>query len=421
MHYRKIAATLFIISWEGVHILAVLRIGTSGWDYVDWVGVFYPSEKRKLEYYSKVFNTAEVDSTFYSLPIPRVVESWVRRTPKSFVFAAKIPRTITHKKMIDPKMDVAKDLDLFLSLMMPLHDAEKLGPLLFQLPPGLKYDLSRLEGLLSFLPSGYKFAVEFRDPSWLKNEVYKLLDKYSVAYTIVDEPLLPPICQVTADFTYIRWHGRGQRPWYNYRYKREELAEWIPRIRELEGSVKEIYGYFNNHFHGYACESALMVLEMLGVLTPEQAEAKKRVDQHFKTGRALVPPPAAKAKGLQAYLLAQSSDPSQLILLFTDERRVKRASEIPVEQVIVEEASPTYIKAKVKDYTVIVDAENKIILHNCADFSRVSVAKQFCKHLARLFTALPRELAVSILRILNSELEEWTFKPLTGEEEDMQS
>lgn len=391
-------------------------IGTSGWDYVDWVGVFYPKEKGKLEYYSKVFKTAEVDSTFYSYPAPKVVDSWTRRTPADFIFSAKIPRTITHRKMANPKLDVAKDLELFLSLMKSLSEAGKLGPLLFQLPPGLKYDIGRLEELLASLPSGHKFAVEFRDVGWLRDETYKVLEKYGVAYTIVDEPLLPPECIVTADFAYIRWHGRGRRPWYNYHYKREELEAWVPKVKELESCVSELYGYFNNHFHGYACENALAVLEMLGVLTPEQAEVKRRVEEHFKSGELLVPPPAcAKLKGLQALLLAQSDKPSDLIALFTDERRIKRSQEIPSAEVKVEELGEHYVKAKVKEYTVVIDCESKTLLHDCADFSRVSVAKQFCKHVAKLFTALPQQLSSSILKKIHQEVEEWTFKPLVGE------
>ncbi|RLE53353.1 MAG: hypothetical protein DRJ33_01255 [Candidatus Methanomethylicota archaeon] len=397
--------------------MAKIFIGTSGWDYVDWVGVFYLKDKGKLEYYSKVFNTAEIDSTFYDYPIPRVVESWVKRTPRSFVFAAKVPRTVTHKKMINPRLDIAKDLELFLNLMKPLAEAGKMGPLLFQLPPGLKYDLDRLEALLANLPTKYKFAVEFRDPSWLREETYSVLEKYEVAYTIVDEPLLPPECIVTANFAYIRWHGRGQKPWYNYHYKREELEAWIPKVKEVEAQVSELYGYFNNHFHGYACDNALTVLEMLGILTLEQAEAKKRLSEHFKAGKLFIPPPAsAKLKGLQAYMLAQSNNPSDLIMLFTDEKRIKRSQEIPTSEVLIEELTDNYVKAKVKDYVVVVDGDSKVILHDCADFSRVSTAKQFCKHLARLFTTMPQQTAVKLLKKIHQEIDEWTFKPLVGEE-----
>jgi len=392
-----------------------IRIGTSGWDYADWVGVFYPQPKRKFEFYSKVFSTVEIDSTFYSLPSPRLVYVWERRASKGFVFSAKIPKIITHKKELKLKLGVEDDLDLFLNLMSPLKRSGKLGPLLFQLPPSLKFDLGLLEDLLDILPREFMFAIEFRDMSWLRDEAFRLLRKYNVAYTIVDEPLLPPLCEVTANFAYIRWHGRGGRPWYYYRYKREELEEWIPRIRDVSSRVEVVYGYFNNHFHGFACESALMVLEMLGILTPEQVKVKERVDEYFRTGKALVPPPALRVKGLQVYNILSSGDPMKLVKLFVDKRRFERAMQISDDEVSVEELSPSMVRAKIRDYVIIIDVENKILLHDCADFARVSVVKQFCKHVTKLFSLLPSDLALKILRQMYGELDEWTFRPLVEE------
>lgn len=106
-----------------------------------------------------------------------------------------------------------------------------------------------------------------------------LLRKYQVAYTNVDEPLLPSDVYVTTDFAYFRWHGRGKKPWFNYRYKIEELEPWIPKIRKTSEKVKQVYGYFNNHFHGYAPENCLNLLERLTELTPQQAETKKRMSK----------------------------------------------------------------------------------------------------------------------------------------------
>jgi len=105
--------------------------------------------------------------------------------------------------------------------------------------------------------------------------------KNSVAYTNVDEPLLPPEIHVTADFAYFRWHGHGKRPWFDYRYKKEELEPWVPKVKQAAKGVKKIYGYFNNHFHGYGVENCLQVLEMLGVLNQEQEKAKQNVEEHF--------------------------------------------------------------------------------------------------------------------------------------------
>ncbi len=388
-----------------------IRIGTSGWDYSDWVGVFYPSPRRKFEYYCKVFNTVEIDSTFYSLPSPKLVRSWVRRSPKNFIFAAKIPRLITHKKELNLKLGIERDLELFLSLIQPLKKANKLGPLLFQLPPSMECNLELVEELLEILPRDFMFAIEFRHSSWINDETFNLLRKHNVAYVIVDEPLLPPLCEVTANFAYIRWHGRGKRPWYYYRYKPEELREWVPRVKEVSEKVDVVYGYFNNHFHGFACESALIVLEMLGIITPEQVQAKRRVEEQFKSGRALVPSPAVKG-GLRVYTILSSDDPSKLVQLFTDKRRLKRASKISIDEIVVEEASPEMIRARVRDYIIIVDVEDKLLMHNCADFARVSVVKQFCKHIARLFQVIPMDLSSRILKQMYNDLNEWTFRPL---------
>lgn len=116
--------------------------------------------------------------------------------------------------------------------------------------------------------------------SWLRNETWDLLRKYKVAYTIVDEPLLPPEIHITSSIAYFRWHGKGEKPWFNYRYSKEELDPWIPRVEATSGKVKKVYGYFNNHFHGYAPENCLQVLEMLGMLETRQQEAMERVKRH---------------------------------------------------------------------------------------------------------------------------------------------
>ncbi len=390
-------------------------MGTSGWSYIDWVGPFYDSDKYMLRQYSEVFNTAEVDSTFYSYPSPGAVKAWVRSTPKGFVFAAKVPKIITHEKELMVREGVVEDLERLLSLMQPLRDAGKLGPLLFQLPPSLKLDLDRLERLFKELPEGYEFAVEFRDPSWLVEDSFKLLERFKVAYVIVDEPLLPPIVKITAPFAYVRWHGRGSRPWYNYHYSLDELKPWIPRLEEVLSRVEVAYGYFNNHFHGYAVSNCLQMLKLMGRLTTRQAEALSKVEGFF-AGRRAVPPPAALArKGMELYAILASDDPARLLELFMDRRRLERAREIPDGEVAIEEAGPTMVRAKVKEYTVVLDTESKQLLHDCADWSRVAAVRQMCKHVGKLFMSLPRQLAAQLLKKLYEERDEWVFRPLTGE------
>jgi uncharacterized protein YecE (DUF72 family) len=264
-----------------------LFIGTSGWSYNEWTGVFYPaSSTNKLSFYSKVFTTAEVDSSFYAYPSKGLVLGWARYTPENFVFSIKLPRLLTHEKKLDLGKGVEADLIRFLSLMRPLIATGKLGPVLVQLPPSYSFqtDFEKLRGFLGQVPEDVKFAVEFRHPSWLRDEVWSLLRGKNVANVIVDEPLLPPDLVTTADFSFIRWHGHGTRPWYNYRYKDKELETWVPKVKEVQSRVKTTYGYFNNHFSGFAVENSLRMMEMIGVSTPRQQEVRTRASRFIDTG-----------------------------------------------------------------------------------------------------------------------------------------
>jgi uncharacterized protein YecE (DUF72 family) len=264
-----------------------LFIGTSGWSYKEWNGVFYPTaDTNKLSYYSKVFGTAEVDSTFYAYPSKGLVLGWARYSPDNFVFSVKLPQELTHDKRLDVSKGVETDLVRFLSLMKPLIAAGKLGPVLIQLPPSYSYekDFERLKGFLGIIPDDVKFAVEFRHPSWLREDVWDLLKSRNVANVIVDEPLLPPDTVVTADFAFIRWHGHGTRPWYNYRYKDKELKAWVPKVQEVVARTKTTYGYFNNHFRGFAVENSLKMMGMLGVANAKQDEAKEKATRFLDGG-----------------------------------------------------------------------------------------------------------------------------------------
>jgi uncharacterized protein YecE (DUF72 family) len=260
--------------------LAEIRLGTSGWSYDEWVDVFYPNkETPKLSYYAVLFETAEINSTFYAYPNPRTVIGWLRHTPRDFKFAVKLPQQITHKKRLSMKEDVEEDLHNFLDLLRPIIDTEKLGAVLIQLPPSFdNKSVDQLEEFFAALPDDIRFAVEFRHQSWVSNKTWKLLEQYRVAYTIVDEILLPPDVIVTTDFAFFRWHGRNPKFWYNYTYSKKELKPWIPKLKEVSDQVKEVYGYFNNHPKGQAVRNLLDMNELLGRLTPEQAEVKKRVE-----------------------------------------------------------------------------------------------------------------------------------------------
>ena len=268
--------------------MAGLLIGTSGWSYNEWAGAFYPDSKtNKLSYYSKIFGTAEVDSSFYAFPSKGLVLGWARYTPDDFVFSVKLPQLLTHEKKLDPEKGVEADLVRFLGLLKPLIAAGKLGPVLIQLPPSFSFqpDFGKLKSFLEMSPEDVKFAVEFRHPSWLREETWSLLRGKNVANVIVDEPLLPPDTVITADFAFIRWHGRGSRPWYNYRYSEKELDTWVPKVKDVTSRVKATFGYFNNHFRGFAVENSLKMMEKLGISTPRQDEIRERATRFLETGR----------------------------------------------------------------------------------------------------------------------------------------
>jgi len=205
-------------------------LGTSGWSYKEWEGVFYQKgEKRKLRAYSQVFKTAEIDSTFYRNPSKGMVIGWLKYSPSDFLFSAKLPKLITHTKRLGLKGDFKADLDAFLELMRPLQLGGKLACLLIQLPPSYDYNLENLEAFFGVLDPVFKYAVEFRNLSWMKDETWELLEKYDVAYVNVDEPLLPPEVHFTADLTYFRWHGRGEKIWFDYHHRKDEREPWVPR------------------------------------------------------------------------------------------------------------------------------------------------------------------------------------------------
>ena len=213
--------------------LSNIFLGTSGWSYKEWEGNFYQkgTGQSKLRAYSRVFKTAEIDSTFYRNPSKGTVMGWLKYSPSDFVFTAKLPKTITHDKALGLKKDVKADLEQFLDLMRPLQLGGKLGCLLIQLPPKYSYNPQNLEAFFELLDPVFRYAVEFRNLSWLvpETETFELLKKYRVAYTVVDEPLLPPEVHLTADFAYFRWHGHGERIWFDYRYSKEQLEEWAPK------------------------------------------------------------------------------------------------------------------------------------------------------------------------------------------------
>jgi uncharacterized protein YecE (DUF72 family) len=209
-----------------------------------------------LEYYCHHFATVEINNSFYRLPREATFQKWRDRVPKSFTFAVKASRYITHiKKLNEP----AESAQLFLTRATFLGD--KLGAILFQLPPRLKVKLDRLGEILQALPEDLRCCFEFRHTSWFCKEVYDILRRYNSALCIADSPVFPLVIQRTADFSYLRLHGSTVL--YGSRYSPEELKTWAERIERMLDEDADVYVYFDNDAEGYAAMNALELMSLL--------------------------------------------------------------------------------------------------------------------------------------------------------------
>ncbi|MFW9966643.1 MAG: DUF72 domain-containing protein [Candidatus Thorarchaeota archaeon] len=254
-----------------------LHIGTSGWSYEnDWKDVFYHSRGSLLQQYLSIFETAEINSTFYALPQPNFVKH-LASVPEEKFFTAKIPKKVTHDSRLDLSGEGGSVLESFFSLMSTMKD--KIAALLIQLPPWDISKMANLERFLSELDSSFRYAIEFRDESWLNKKTSMMLEDYGIAYVIVDEPKLPIDLRITTDFAYIRWHGHGVNPWYNYLYSEEELEAWKPRLEDIMNRTESVLGYWNNHFSGNAPFNALQMLELMGKINPRQQQKLKLMEK----------------------------------------------------------------------------------------------------------------------------------------------
>jgi uncharacterized protein YecE (DUF72 family) len=236
-----------------------IHIGTSGWAYKHWKGVFYPpetKEKDQFAYYCQNFDTVEINNSFYRLPSAATFDSWKQKAPENFIFSVKASRYITHMKKL--KADAASR-NKFLSHASKLD--HKMGPVLFQLPPKWRANTDRLATFLYKLPKKYLYTFEFRDPSWFKKEVYDLLHEYNSAFCIYDlaEHLSP--LEETADFIYIRLHGPGNK--YQGSYTDKALKEWASRCKRWQKKGKDVYIYFDNDQKGYAAFNAISLKKFI--------------------------------------------------------------------------------------------------------------------------------------------------------------
>lgn len=236
-----------------------VRVGCSGWLYGHWAGDFYPRDLPQrlwLEHYATVFDTVEVNASFYRLPERETFEAWARRVPKNFLFAVKASRYLTHmKKLKDPDEPLARFFESAGGLR------RKLGPVLYQLPSRWRLDRARLEGFLRALPPRRLHAVEFREKSWYHEDVCRALREAGVALCLHDMPGSESPKIVVGPFVYLRFHGSGAR--YGGRYPSASLSRWAAWIRERAAEGIDVYAYFNNDARGHAPRDALRLSERL--------------------------------------------------------------------------------------------------------------------------------------------------------------
>jgi len=234
-------------------------IGTSGWHYDHWRDIFYPAKLAKaewLEFYARHFNTVELNNSFYRLPSEAAFATWYNSSPPDFTFAVKVSRFITHIKRL---RNTEEALEKFIARARILR--EKLGPLLYQLPPNLHRNDEVLEAFLSSLPQGMRHIFEFRHHSWLEEKVFAILHQYNIGLCVFDMPFLSCPLVATTDFAYVRFHGSGEL--YASCYSDEELADWAKRIANLNTNLEEVYIYFNNDVEGFALRNAMTLRHYL--------------------------------------------------------------------------------------------------------------------------------------------------------------
>jgi uncharacterized protein YecE (DUF72 family) len=240
-----------------------IRIGCSGWNYAHWRERVYPKglpPRRWLEHYATLFDTVEVNNTFYRLPRIEAVRGWVEQSPPGFLFAVKMSRYITHIRRLG---GLETGIPLFYDRIAPLAASPKLGPVLWQLPPTFKRNDDRLAAALAALPAG-RHAFEFRHPTWYSAEVYELLRAHGAALVIPDSRRYPfRELELTAAWTFVRFHhgARGR----NGNYSETEIAEWAERIDGWRKDGIDVYAYYNNDWEGYAVRNGLRLRELLGV------------------------------------------------------------------------------------------------------------------------------------------------------------
>jgi len=238
---------------------APIRIGCSGWNYRHWRGPFYPphlTQKEWFYFYAATFDTVEINNSFYRLPKEETFAAWRDRAPPAFRYAVKAPRLITHMKKLK---EVAEPFSRFLDHARALGD--RLGPVLYQLPPHWKFNRERLESFLALLPRDLSHVFEFRDPSWMTDEVLTLLDERGVSFCTHDMPGLDVPRRAVGPLAYVRFHGAGGKYWG--RYPAKLLRSWRDWMLGEAAGGRAVWAFFNNDIHADAIADAQTLIAMV--------------------------------------------------------------------------------------------------------------------------------------------------------------
>jgi uncharacterized protein YecE (DUF72 family) len=235
-----------------------IRIGTSGWIYKHWRGRFYPADlatKYWFAYYARHFDTVEINNTFYRLPAESAFDAWREQAPAGFLYAIKASRFLTHmKKLNEPEEPIERILGRARRL------GPVLGPILYQLPRGWKCNVERLAAFFAALPTDLTHVMEFRRADWLCDEVFELMRKHRIGLCIHDLIDLHPRV-VTAEFTYVRFHGVGSK--YGGSYSLAKLRAWARWMAAQSAEGRNVFAYFNNDAEAHAIRNALTLRELL--------------------------------------------------------------------------------------------------------------------------------------------------------------
>jgi uncharacterized protein YecE (DUF72 family) len=240
-----------------------IHIGCSGWVYKHWRGLFYPeglAQKRWFERYAEEFDTVEINASFYHLPKPDTFRKWRDQAPPGFCYAVKANRYLTQAKKLK---DCEEPLERMMTATRELGD--RLGPMLYQLPPRMKINLERLETFLKILPSGVTNVFEFRNKDWYRPETYGLLERYGASFCVHDMPGSASERIAVGPIAYVRFHGGEGKYWG--RYSDEGLLSWTDWLIEQVRQGKSCWCYFNNDIHGHAIQDARTLKSMVGQMS----------------------------------------------------------------------------------------------------------------------------------------------------------